>query len=108
MTVPLARIPLLHGDTVPGMHWDVMVRYWRSLCKLSSRTEEVPAVFPQSEKQATGDFMHSAKVTCSNEASVFGNFCILFWLKKKVVLSSPSLRLRFAFSSPSLLSDLSE
>ena len=50
---------------------------------LSSRTEEVPAVFPRSEKQVIGIFMHSANVTCSNEALVFRNLLYSFWLKEK-------------------------
>lgn len=50
---------------------------------LSSRTEEVPAVFPHSEKQAVGIFMHSADVTCSNEALVLRNLPYSFLVKKK-------------------------
>lgn len=76
---------------MPGMYWDVMVQDWRSLYKFSSRTEEVPAVFPESEKLTIGVFVHSANVTCSNEALVFRNLLYSFLVtkkKKKVVLSS--------------------
>lgn len=66
---------------MPGMYWDVVVQNWRSLCKLSSRTEEVPAVFPESEKQTIGVFMHSANV--KSFVFFFG-----YKKKKKVILSS--------------------
>ena len=57
--------------------------------KISSSTEDVPEVFPRSEKQAIGILMHGANVTYSNEALVFRNLLYSLLVERnEIVLSS--------------------
>lgn len=91
LIVPLAHFPLLHGDTVPRVGWDVMAQCWRSLWKLFPRTEEAPAEFPGLKIRQEASSCTVLLWPVPIEVSEFSNILFSLLLRRKEVVLSTFL-----------------